>query len=98
MEHGPATDWGEDKASGYKQRLGMWMFASYCIVYAAFVVINSVNPKLMSKSVGNLNLAVTYGFALIVVALVLAVIYNALSTRAEERLNDAYTDDEEEVF
>ncbi len=96
MEHGPATEWGEDKASGYKQCLGLWMFAVYSIVYAAFVIINSIYPKLMGKSIGGLNLAVIYGIGLIVVALILAVIYNALSTRAERRFNNPNTDTEEE--
>jgi hypothetical protein len=24
--HGPATDWGEDKATAYKERLGIYLF------------------------------------------------------------------------
>jgi len=98
MEHGPSTDWGKDNASGFKTRLGLWMFALYLIVYAGFVVVNSVWPGLMERSVGSLNLAVVYGFGLIAFALVLALVYNFLSCRAEERLNDVYTDDEEEEF
>lgn len=99
MHHGESTKWGKDKASGYKTRLGLWMFAAYCVVYAAFVIINSFWPAAMAKPVGSLNWATWYGFGLIGVALVLAMIYNSLSGRAEERMNDAgYTDDEEEVF
>ena len=98
MSHGPSTNWGKDKASGFKTRLGLWMFLLYSIVYAGFVLINSIWPKLMEKSVGNLNWAVTYGFGLIVFALVLALVYNALSSRAEVMYNDEYTDDEKEVF
>ena len=98
MNHGPSSDWGKDNATAYKTRLGLRMFFVYLIVYAGFVVINSVWPEVMSKAIGGLNLAVVYGFGLIVFALVLALIYNALCCRAEERLNDAYTDDEEEEF
>lgn len=98
MDHGPSTQWGKDKAAGYKRRLGLSMFLLYSIIYAAFVAINSIWPGVMEIPVGSLNLAVFYGFALIVVALVLAVIYNALSSRAEERYNDEYTDDEQERF
>ena len=85
MDHGPSTHWGEDLASGYKTRLGLWMFLVYCIVYAGFVILNSVSPKLMAMAVGRLNLAIVYGFGLIVLALVMALIYNTLTSRAEER-------------
>ena len=74
------------------------MFIAYCLVYAGFIVINSVRPKLMERAIGSLNWAVAYGFGLIGIALVLAFVYNALSSRAEERFNDQYTDDEEEQF
>jgi len=98
MDHGPSTQWGKDKAADYKKRLGLGMLVLYSLLYAAFVAINSIWPGVMEIPVGSLNLAVFYGFALIVVALVLAVIYNALSSRAEERYNDEYTDDEQERF
>lgn len=98
MDHGPSTDWGADKASGYKTRLGLWMFLVYCIVYGGFVLVNSVWPKLMERTVGSLNWAIAYGFGLIGFALLLAIIYNALSSRAEERFSDQFTDDEEEEF
>jgi uncharacterized membrane protein (DUF485 family) len=74
------------------------MFLVYCIVYAGFVVINSVWPKVMERAVGSSNMAVAYGFGLIGLALVMAFVYNMLSSRAEEKFNDVYTDDEGEVF
>ena len=98
MDHGPSTDWGDDKAAAYKTRLGIWMFFVYCIVYGGFVAVNAMWPKVMEKTLGNLNLAVAWGFGLIGFALVLAIIYNALSSRAEERFSTQYTDDEEEEF
>ena len=94
MAHGPSTQWREDPASGYKSRLGLWMFLIYGIAYAGFIVINSVRPKLMGTPVGSLNLAIAYGFGLILGAFVMAVIYNALCSRAEERLAPPRTDDE----
>jgi uncharacterized membrane protein (DUF485 family) len=96
MDHGPSSDWGQDVTSGYKTRLGLWMFLIYSIVYAGFVVINSVWPKIMEKSIGSLNLATIYGFGLIVLALVMALIYNSLSSKAEERVNSLCSDGEEE--
>ena len=96
MDHGPSTDWGEDKAAEYKTRLGLWMFLVYFIAYAGFVVINSVWPQLMTKTVGGLNLAIVYGMGLIIFALVLAFIYNTLSCKAENGCDDGIVDEEEE--
>ncbi len=87
MDHGPSAQWGEDRASGYKMRIGLWMFLVYCLVYAGFVLVNSVWPHLMAKPLGSLNWAVAYGFGLIGLALVMAVIYNHLSSKAEKELN-----------
>jgi uncharacterized membrane protein (DUF485 family) len=58
-------------------RIGVWMFLLYAAVYAAFVAINLLKPLWMEKTMlFGLNLAVVYGFGLIVFALVLALIYN----------------------
>lgn len=96
MDHGPSSKWGQDVASGYKTRLGLWMFFAYCIVYAGFVLINSVWPKVMEKEIGSLNLATLYGLGLIVIALIMALIYNTLSSRAEEKIDRLYGEVEEE--
>jgi len=87
MGHGPAVKLGKDNASGYKTRLGISMFIAYTLVYAGFVVINATKPSLMQEIVLGQTLAVTYGFGLLILALVLAVIYNALCNAAEARLN-----------
>ena len=65
-------------------KLGVWMFLLYAIIYAGFVAVNVVSPKLMeAKVLFGLNLAVVYGFGLILFALVLALIYNKLCTNKE---------------
>ena len=87
MLHGPSSHWGEDKSAGYKTRTGLWMFFVYCIVYAGFIVVNSVWPQLMAKPLGSSNLAVIYGMGLIIFALALAVAYNHMCGRAEEMHN-----------
>ncbi len=94
--HGPSSNWGEDLASGYKTRLGLWMFLVYGIVYAGFVVINSAWPELMAIPVGRLNLAVAYGMGLIVLALIMALIYNTLSSRAEERYDTIFAEEHQQ--
>jgi uncharacterized membrane protein (DUF485 family) len=85
MLHEPAAQSGPDHASAYKKRLGVWMFIPYALIYASFVLINLVRPIAMEKVVLlGLNLAVVYGFGLILLALVLALIYNHLCARQEK--------------
>jgi uncharacterized membrane protein (DUF485 family) len=86
MLHEPAPQTGKDPAFGFKRRLGLIMFAVYAAVYAGFVLINLVRPALMGRmALGGLNLAVVYGFGLIVFALLLALVYNAACTRREKK-------------
>jgi len=93
MLHKPAADSGPDHASEYKMRLGAWMFSLYGLVYVGFVVVNLANPLLMEKIVFlNLNLAVAYGFGLIVFALVLALIYNHMCGCEEKKRKDQAQD------
>ena len=90
MLHEPAAKSGADPAFAYKRRLGAWMFALYAVVYAGFVVINLARPGWMEKTVlAGLNLAVVYGFGLIVFALVLALVYSRACERREKRLREA---------
>jgi uncharacterized membrane protein (DUF485 family) len=96
MSHGPSTKWDKDKSIPIKIKLGLWMFAGYTLLYAGFIFINVWNPKLMGTDIGSLNLAIVYGFALIIIAIIMAVIYNALSTRLEKRYSDDKDGDEKE--
>lgn len=87
MLHEPAAPAGKDYAVAYKTRLGVWMFICYCLFYAGFVAINLLNAALMEQIVlWGLNLATVYGITLILVALILAVIYNGLCNRQETLL------------
>ena len=87
MGHGPAVKLGKDNAAAYKTRLGVSMFIVYTIVYAIFVGINATNPKAMENIVMGQTAAVLWGFGLIAFALILAVIYNHLCTKAEAKFN-----------
>ena len=88
MDHGPAVKLGVDHAAKRKTRLGIWMFVSYTIVYGAFVAIGVANYEAMSFLViGDLNLAVTYGFGLIALAIILGLIYNWRCTKIEKEMN-----------
>jgi uncharacterized membrane protein (DUF485 family) len=92
MLHEPASQSGSDPASGYKARLGLRMFAVYVLFYGGFVALRLLWPETMSvKVVLGLNLAIVYGFALIIVAMVQALIYNHLCTRRERAMAAAET-------
>ncbi len=85
MLHEPAQVHGIDEAAAYKRRLGLKMLAFYGTLYVIFIIINVVWPKAMGTMVvAGLNLAIIYGFALIIIAFLLALVYNWLCTRHEK--------------
>lgn len=87
MLHAPAAPVGKDPAASYKSRLGIWMFLCYLVIYVVFVAINVARPLLMERIVWRgMNLATVYGFALIVIALLQALIYDALCRSRERAL------------
>ena len=84
MEHGPSTEWEVDKSQGFKTKLGLIMMSIFAVVYFVFIVIAVTNPQLMAKDIGSLNLAIVYGFAIIITAIVMALVYNYLCSRREK--------------
>ncbi len=90
MLHEPASPGGKDPAAPYKMRLGIRMFTLYALFYVSFVAINLLSPLTMASIiVAGLNLATVYGFGLIVIALLEALIYHALCRRKEAELSPA---------
>ena len=88
MDHGPAVQYGPDNAIRFKSRLGVILFFVYASIYGLFVAINTLNPVIMETEVLlGLNLAIVYGFGLIIFAIVLGIIYNYLCTKKEDELN-----------
>lgn len=86
--HGPAVKLEKDNASEQKSKLGVKLFIVYLVVYGGFVAINTIAPKLMASEIFlGLNLAVVYGFGLIILAIVMGTVYNHYCTMLEERLN-----------
>lgn len=95
MLHEPVITEGKDAAASYKSRVGVWMFVVYALFYAGFVFINLYSPLAMEREVlWGLNLATVYGFALIVGAFVLALVYDRLCRRMEAHLADASNKEE----
>lgn len=68
-------------------RWGLLLFFVYLLFYAGFVYLNAFRSDLMARpSLGGINLATVYGFALIVVAFALALVFMGLCRgRSSER-------------
>jgi uncharacterized membrane protein (DUF485 family) len=63
----------------HNARLGFILFVIYSVIYAGFVLLNAFAPEIMeTKPVAGLNLAILYGFSLIVFALVLSLVYGVM--------------------
>jgi len=88
MLHGPAAKLDEDKSSKKKASLGIKLFFVYFLLYAGFTAIGIFKPTLMGvKVVFGLNLAVVYGFGLIIVAIVMGWIYHMICSGYEDKMN-----------
>ncbi len=88
MLHGPAVELGEDKSSKYKSKLGLILFFVYFVVYAVFVYIGISHTSLLEEKLfGGLNLAVIYGYGLIILAIIMGVVYHLFCTKYEKKYN-----------
>ena len=57
-------------------RVGLWLFAVYVLLYGGFMALSAFAPQRMRRPFFmGVNLAVTYGMALILGAFVLALLY-----------------------
>ncbi len=75
-------------------RIGLILFTIYLVFYGAFVGLNAFAPQTMAMTpIAGINLAVPYGFALIILALILAALYGylcrGLHDEGARRSNDA---------
>ena len=87
--HGPAAKLETDHAAAKKAKLGIKLFIFYILIYAGFVVIGLVDPELMGVHIiGKQNLAIVYGFGLIVLAIFMGFIYNSMCSRMEDKMNN----------
>lgn len=74
--------------------LGMMLFGIYLVIYVGFVLINAIAPQLMEWTpLAGLNLAILYGFALIIFAFVLALIYGVMAGRRESSAASSSSDE-----
>ena len=64
-------------------RIGLVLFLFYLLLYGGFVLINTFSPKTMEATpIAGVNVAILYGFGLIIAAFLLAIIYGVLCKSA----------------
>lgn len=78
--HGPNETESESPAAMRRNsRLGLVLFTVYLTLYGGFVLLNAFAPEQMERTVlAGINLAILYGFALIIAAFVMALLYGWL--------------------
>ena len=88
MLHEPSVVIETDNAAPKKAKLGVILFIVYTLIYSGFVLIGLTKPELMGlELIGGQNIAIIYGFGLIVLAIVMGFIYNYFCTRMENKMN-----------
>lgn len=64
------------EARQFNTRVGLMLFCIYLVLYVGFVLINAFAASVMESTViAGLNLAIVYGFGLIIAAVVMAFVY-----------------------
>jgi uncharacterized membrane protein (DUF485 family) len=88
MLHKPAAGIGKDNAAAKKSKLGVILFIVYTLIYSGFVLIGLTKPELMGMElIGGQNIAIIYGFGLIILAIVMGFVYNYFCTKMENEMN-----------
>mgnify|MGYP001177270272 CR=1 FL=1 len=77
LEHANIQDDSENKETiARNTRVGIWFFLAYLVLYSGFVLVNTFSPSAMEATpIEGVNLAILYGFALIIAAFAMALIY-----------------------
>ncbi len=60
------------------------MFAIFTPIYLSFILVSVLSPSFMAADVGKFNVAIVYGFGIIILAVALAVIYNYICSWKEK--------------
>lgn len=60
-------------------RVGLTLFSLYLLLYGGFVLLNAFSPETMEQTpLAGINLAIWYGFGLIVAALLMSLLYGLI--------------------
>lgn len=83
----PVVKEQEDEAVvSHNTRMGVVLFTVYVVFYAGFMALSAFSYEVMARPVlAGVNLAVVYGFALILVALILALVYMKVSRKSSSK-------------
>jgi uncharacterized membrane protein (DUF485 family) len=74
-----------DAVVAYNARLGVVVFLLYLVIYIGFIYLNAFDRQRMAAdAIGGVNLAVIYGFGLIIAAFVLAIVYLMLCRHSKD--------------
>jgi uncharacterized membrane protein (DUF485 family) len=67
-------------------RIGLVLFGIYLLLYGGFVFLNAFSPESMEATpVAGVNLAIVFGFGLILAAFVLALLYGFLCRGSKDQ-------------
>jgi uncharacterized membrane protein (DUF485 family) len=84
FEASAAKEQEDEAVVTHNTRMGVILCIVYVLFYGGFMALSAFWPEVMSKPfVSGVNLAVVYGFSLIVVALVLALVYMKLCRKSK---------------
>lgn len=68
-------------------RIGIVLFAVYLLLYGGFVFLNAFAADVMETTpIAGVNLAILYGFGLIIAALLLALLYGVLCKPTDDEI------------
>ncbi|MEZ6056722.1 MAG: DUF485 domain-containing protein [Planctomycetaceae bacterium] len=68
-----------------RTRLGLIFFTIYTLIYASFVVLSAFWPETMEEAPwAGVNVAILYGFALIITAFAMSMLYGYLCNRTPD--------------
>jgi len=91
----PSAPSSREAVVAFNARLGVALFAVYLLLYVGFIYLNAFSRQTMAAdAVGGVNVAVLYGFGLIVAAFALAIVYMLLCHREEPPTSSSSSDGE----
>jgi uncharacterized membrane protein (DUF485 family) len=74
-------------------RIGLALFTLYLLLYGGFVGLSAFSPAEMERTpLAGVNLAIWYGFGLIIAAIVLALVYGWACSSREPKSPNAVDD------
>jgi uncharacterized membrane protein (DUF485 family) len=80
-----------------KTRIGFALFVVYSLFYGGFVLLAAFSPEMMEATpLAGVNLAIWYGFGLIVAAIFLALVYGWACRSSARSTTDANDSDRDQ--